>query len=88
MADQIYKKNFDQFPWYQKGLRFKCTECGQCCTGAPGYVWVTEEEMSKMADFLKITKDLFKRKYTRQRDNRYALIEKNPRILRIMTAYF
>lgn len=62
--------------WYKEGLHFQCTECGQCCTGAPGYVWVTEEEMKDMADSLDISLDLFKRKYTRQKDNRFSLIEK------------
>ncbi len=63
-------------PWYKEGLRFKCTECGKCCTGAPGFVWITEEEMLAMAQHLKIELGLFKKKFTRQRDNRYALIEK------------
>ncbi len=62
--------------WYKDGLRFQCTQCGQCCTGSPGYIWVTEEEMTQMAQFLNISLDLFKRKYTRQSDNRYALIER------------
>ena len=39
----------DQEPWYKEGLRFKCTECGKCCTGAPGYVWVNKEEVAEMA---------------------------------------
>ena len=64
------------FPWYQEGLTFKCTGCGQCCTGAPGYVWVTEKEMQEIANLLQITLVQFKRTYVRQRDNRYALIEK------------
>lgn len=63
-------------PWYKDGLRFKCTECGKCCTGASGFVWITEEEMSAMAHSLNISLELFKRKYTRRRNNRYALIEK------------
>jgi len=41
-------------PWYQDGLRFKCTGCGQCCTGSPGYVWVSPEEAEAMAKHLKI----------------------------------
>ena len=36
-------------PWYQDGLRFRCTQCGNCCTGAPGYVWVTDEEVEDIA---------------------------------------
>ncbi len=63
-------------PWYKEGLRFQCTECGQCCTGAPGYVWVNEQEIAAMAEFLNISIDSFKKKYLRRRDNRYALVEK------------
>jgi uncharacterized protein len=36
-------------PWYRDGLRFTCTQCGDCCTGAPGYVWVTEAEIAALA---------------------------------------
>lgn len=38
-------------PWYQDGLRFRCTMCGNCCTGAPGVVWVSVEELQAIADF-------------------------------------
>ncbi|HLN31227.1 MAG TPA: YkgJ family cysteine cluster protein [Gemmataceae bacterium] len=38
-------------PWYQNGLRFRCTRCGNCCTGAPGYVWVDEEEIAAIAEY-------------------------------------
>ena len=37
--------------WYSEGLRFKCTQCGNCCTGAPGVVWVTEEELLAIAQY-------------------------------------
>src|SRR2546428_221024 len=39
-------------PWYQDGLRFRCTRCGNCCTGAPGFVWVNDEEIAAIADYL------------------------------------
>ena len=38
--------------WYKGGLRFTCTQCGNCCTGAPGYVWVSREEIRRIARFL------------------------------------
>ncbi len=69
-------KKDSNLPWYKDGLAFQCTQCGQCCTGQPGYVWVTEEEMDAMAKVLNISLDLFKRKYIRQLDNRYALTER------------
>jgi Fe-S-cluster containining protein len=36
-------------PWYQDGLRFSCTRCGDCCTGAPGFVWVDDDEIAAIA---------------------------------------
>lgn len=38
-------------PWYRDGLCFECTQCGNCCTGAPGVVWVDEEEIRQIAEF-------------------------------------
>ena len=38
--------------WYRGGLRFSCTQCGKCCSGAPGYVWVTKDEIEQIAAFL------------------------------------
>jgi uncharacterized protein len=39
-------------PWYQEGLRFRCTMCGDCCTGAPGFVWINDDELQTLAEFL------------------------------------
>jgi Fe-S-cluster containining protein len=36
--------------WYQDGLYFRCTRCGNCCTGAPGFVWVNDEEIRRIAE--------------------------------------
>ena len=36
-------------PWYHAGLKFTCTQCGDCCSGTPGYVWVTNEEIVALA---------------------------------------
>ena len=35
--------------WYAGGLRFQCTQCGDCCSGSEGYVWVNQEEIDGMA---------------------------------------
>ena len=61
--------------WYKKGLRFQCTGCGQCCTGAPGYVWLSAQEIDDIAQHLKISKEEFMRRYTRSVFGRYSLIE-------------
>ena len=36
-------------PWYSDGLKFDCTGCGDCCTGDPGYVWVSRAEIEALA---------------------------------------
>ena len=45
--------------WYSKGLRFECSQCGDCCTGAEGYVWVNQAEIDAMAARMRITTELF-----------------------------
>ena len=62
-------------PWYKDGLRFKCTGCGECCTGSPGYVWVSPSEAEAIAEFLKISLEEFLKKYTRRIGNRLSLKE-------------
>lgn len=39
-------------PWYKDGLQFTCTQCGDCCTGPPGVVWVTDDELLEIAEYL------------------------------------
>lgn len=35
----------------RNGVRFQCTDCGACCTGAPGRVRVSEEELVAISEF-------------------------------------
>lgn len=72
------KEILDEEPWYKDGLRFSCTECGQCCTGAPGYVWVTEDEVAEMAEQQKISVEQFVHQYIRRVKGRLSLRE-NPK---------
>jgi Fe-S-cluster containining protein len=63
-------------PWYRDGLSFTCTKCGACCTGAPGYVWVTVEEISRLAEFRGESIDDFSTRFVRQVGSRHSLIER------------
>src|SRR5256714_15433934 len=63
-------------PWYRDGLKFQCTRCGACCTGAPGYVWVDAEEIARLAEHLGQTSEQFARRYLRRVGDRFSLIEK------------
>ncbi len=62
-------------PWYKDGLRFRCTVCGNCCTGPPGYVWVTDAEIAQLAAGLSMEEEAFRKQYIRQVGHRQSLTE-------------
>ncbi len=53
----------DEKPWYHEGLRFKCSQCGDCCTGAPGFVWVNKQEIAALAKRMKMDEAAFEEQY-------------------------
>jgi len=63
-------------PWFDAGLRFKCTGCGKCCTGSPGYVYLSGTDMENLASHFKLSLEDFTRKYARFLGEQYALIDK------------
>jgi Fe-S-cluster containining protein len=63
-------------PWYADGLRFTCTQCGDCCTGEPGVVWVTDEEIAAIAAFLKEPVEEVRQRHTYRSKGRRTLREK------------
>src|ERR1044072_5591899 len=65
--------------WYAEGLKLTCSQCGNCCTGGPGYVWISEEEIVCPADDLKITPEATVEKYCRKSGGKFSLKEnRNP----------
>ena len=53
-------------PWYRDGLKFECTQCGACCSGEPGYVWVDQSEIDAMAEVMELESDEFEKRFVRQ----------------------
>src|SRR5262249_9163146 len=62
--------------WYSNGLRFKCTQCGNCCTGPPGYVFLTKDEIARIARFLGNADDTLPPDQLRRVGSRYSLTER------------
>lgn len=65
----------DDQPWYSAGLNFECTGCGQCCTGAPGYIWVNDKEIEEIAEHLSLTVQEFADRFLRRIKGRFSLLE-------------
>ncbi|MGL4348376.1 MAG: YkgJ family cysteine cluster protein [Chlamydiales bacterium] len=64
-----------KLPWYKEGLRFKCTGCGDCCSGTPGFVWLNQEDLERFSQHFQISVEAFLRKYTRRIGLRISLLE-------------
>ena len=64
-------------PWYQEGLRFRCTQCGHCCTGAPGYVWIDDDELNAIAEFQGVPLTQARELYSRQVGTERSLRERS-----------
>jgi Fe-S-cluster containining protein len=62
-------------PWYAPGLSFSCTQCGNCCSGPPGYVWFDGEEANAMASFLKLDLQAFLRNFAHTVNGNWTLNE-------------
>lgn len=62
-------------PWYAGGLRFQCTGCGDCCTGAPGYVWLNKQDIQMLAAEVGLEVAEFQARYVRSIGVRKSLTE-------------
>ena len=61
--------------WYKDGLRFECTQCGVCCSGEPGAVWVNSDEVRQLSQVMQMDEQAFRDKFVRKIGTRYSLIE-------------
>jgi Fe-S-cluster containining protein len=64
-------------PWYApKGLSFRCTACGACCSGEPGHVWLRDADVQRLAKAKAMTPEAFAKRYTRRVGARLSLTER------------
>ena len=63
-------------PWYATGLRFQCQQCGRCCAGEPGYVWVDSTDIQRMSTALGMSTSAFRRQHLRAVGGRTCLLER------------
>ena len=75
MKLDVIQSDADGGAWYAGGLKFTCSQCGNCCTGGPGYVWISREEITRLAEFLRLTPREVVEKYCRRENGQYGLKE-------------
>ena len=75
-AEKTKRKTGRNQKWYAAGLAFECQQSGNCCSGEPGYVWVTKTEIKAIAKHLGRTDGWLDKKHLRRVVLRYSLTEK------------
>lgn len=57
-------------PWYRAGLRFNCTQCGDCCRthGEYSFIYVMEAEVVAIAKHLGLSTEEFRSSHCREED--------------------
>ena len=67
-------------PWYDKGLRFSCTRCGNCCRnhGAYTYVYLMPQDVSAIALHLGMSEAAFLEAHCQREDGWVTLRMDSP----------
>jgi Fe-S-cluster containining protein len=63
-------------PWYAAGVRFACTQCGNCCTthGDYAHVAVGPAELRAIPAFLGLTREAFVERYCEKRPGSFHFL--------------
>ena len=62
--------------FFDNGIFFRCRQCGTCCTGNSGTVYVTLKEISAIAEFLNCSEAEFINAYLYLFRDSYSIKEK------------
>jgi len=62
--------------WYKDGLHFECQQCCNCCSGPEeGVIWISKQEIEKLAEHLNMTPQELHTKYLRRIGLRISIKE-------------
>jgi uncharacterized protein len=75
MRLEVLKQTDAPATWYADGLKFTCQQCGNCCTGGPGFVWISDEEVRRLAQHLGQSEKAVREQYCRRVTGRWSLKE-------------
>jgi uncharacterized protein len=45
--------------FFDQGIRFECLRCGGCCNGEPGVIYVDDQEITAIAEYTMIEREVF-----------------------------
>lgn len=51
--------------FYENGLNFECNRCSACCRLSPGYVYLSQRDLTSLCQWFKLSEEEFIEKYCR-----------------------
>ncbi|WP_318660221.1 YkgJ family cysteine cluster protein [Treponema sp.] len=51
--------------FYDEGLDFECNKCSACCRLSPGYVYLSQRDLTSLCQWFKLSEEEFIEKYCR-----------------------
>lgn len=78
---QFYNKRVNKLLTQIEGFDFRfdsaqCSSCGgKCCIGKSGNIWITVQELSRLAKYLGVSFDELMQKYVEKRGYRFSIKE-------------
>ena len=61
--------------FFDSGLQFECRQCGACCVGEPGTIYVFNEEIDAIATFINLDRKDFRHRYLYPFRDSYSILE-------------
>lgn len=69
------KRPEDRAYFFDGGIRFGCTQCGECCTGAHGTMFVNDGEADRLARHLGLDRAVFLKRFAYPIEGGHSLRE-------------
>ena len=69
------KRLYNRSYFFDQGIHFECQQCGVCCTGDPGIIYVGKDELARIAEYLSLKVPFFIEKYLYSIKNGYSIRE-------------
>jgi uncharacterized protein len=61
--------------FFDQGISFECTRCGGCCNGEPGVIYVSNDEITAIAEYTAIDRDIFMERCLYLMEQSYSIRE-------------
>ena len=73
--DDFMNRLIDRTYFFDEGIFFECQRCGACCTGEPGIIYIDDDDVLRIAQFLDLPASSFIKQYLYPYGNGFSVLE-------------